>query len=196
MFTSEQYRAKALEYGNLVETSLNDNEKRKYQKLQQRLAALADNEDWLADHYKQTLHAADTEYLSKEQPITQSEHSDNVRLAQEEEHVLRCLGAALIMQWGTLPRKLQRELFDNAGAMGDLLDTASLRGQIARFLHKSNSDCTSDDRSKVASRDGQCYAIAVSRWDNEGGATEEGRPRLVATGGRRREVGSHIREGA
>jgi hypothetical protein len=35
---------------------------------------------------------------------------------------------------------LQRELFDNAGAMGDLLDTASLRGQIARFLHKTNSD--------------------------------------------------------
>jgi hypothetical protein len=39
-----------------------------------------------------------------------------------------------------LPRKLQRELFDNAGAMGDILDTAALRGQIARFLHKNNSD--------------------------------------------------------
>lgn len=148
MFTSEQYRAKALEYGNLVETSVNDNEKGEYQELQRRLAALADNEDWLADRYKQTLHAADTEYLSKEAPITQNEHSDNVRLAQEEEHILRCLGAAVVMQWGTLPRKLQRELFDSAGAMGDLLDTASLRGQIARFLHK-NSDCTSDDRSKV-----------------------------------------------
>jgi hypothetical protein len=54
--------------------------------------------------------------------------------------VLRCLGAALIMQWNTLPAKLQRELFDNAGAMGELLNTSALRGQIARFLHKHKND--------------------------------------------------------
>ena len=145
MFVSGQFRAKALEYGNLVITSANANEKHEYQKLQQRFAELADNEEWLADHHKQTLHVADTEYSgnafpAKEAPTVHDEHSDDVRLAQEEKHILRCLGAALIMQWGTLPRKLQRELFDNAGAMGDLLDTASLRGQIARFLHKNNSD--------------------------------------------------------
>jgi hypothetical protein len=58
----------------------------------------------------------------------------------EEEHVLRCLGAALIMQWSTLPTKLQRELFDNAGSMGELLESAALRGQIARFLHKHKND--------------------------------------------------------
>ena len=58
----------------------------------------------------------------------------------EEEQVLRCLGAALIMQWNTLPTKLQRELFDNAGSMGELLETAALRGQIARFLHKHKND--------------------------------------------------------
>jgi len=40
------------------------------------------------------------------------------------------------MEWDTLPMKLQRELFDNAGAMGALLETATLRGQIARFLQK------------------------------------------------------------
>ena len=145
MFTSEQYRAKALEYGNLVGTSASANEKREYQKLQHKFAELAVNEEWLAEHHKQTLHVADAEYsgdafLAKEKPILQNEHSDGVPLAQEEEHILRCLGAALIMQWGTLPRKLQRELFDNAGAMGDLVGTASLRGQIARFLHKNNSD--------------------------------------------------------
>jgi hypothetical protein len=145
MFTAEQYRAKALEYDKLVETSANANEKREYQKLQQRFAELADNEEWVADHHKQTLHVADPEYsgdtfLAKEEPILQNDRSDDVRLAREEEHILRCLGAAVIMQWGTLPRKLQRELFDNAGAMGDLLETASLRGQIARFLHKNNSD--------------------------------------------------------
>jgi hypothetical protein len=145
MFTSEQYRAKALEYGNLLRSSANDNEKREYQKLQQRFTELADNAEWLAEHHKQTLHVADTEYsgdtfLAKEKPIAQNERPGDVLLAQEEEHILRRLGAAVIMQWGTLPRKLQRELFDNAGAMGDLLDTASLRGQIARFLHKNNSN--------------------------------------------------------
>ena len=58
----------------------------------------------------------------------------------EEEQVLRCLGAALIVQWNTLPTKLQRELFDNAGSMGELLETAALRGQIARFLLKHKND--------------------------------------------------------
>jgi hypothetical protein len=38
-----------------------------------------------------------------------------------------------IMKNGT---KLQRELFDTAGSMGDVLKSVELRGQIARFLHK------------------------------------------------------------
>ena len=57
--------------------------------------------------------------------------------------MLRCLGAALIMQWNTLPTKLQRELFDSAGSMGELLDLAALKGQIARFLHKHNDESSS-----------------------------------------------------
>lgn len=60
------------------------------------------------------------------------------KLASEEEHVLRCLGAAVMMQWNALPANLQRELFDNAGSMGELLSTEELRGQIARFLHNHN----------------------------------------------------------
>jgi hypothetical protein len=61
-------------------------------------------------------------------------------LAAEEEHILRCLGAALIMQWNTLPTELQRELFDSAGSMGELLDSDTLRGQIARFLQDGRLD--------------------------------------------------------
>jgi hypothetical protein len=151
MVPSGQYRAKALEYGNLAGTSADADEKREYQKLQQKFAELADNDEWLAEHQKQTLHVADIAYFDEpfvaKEPIRQNEESipqneapGDALLAQKEEHFLRCLGAALIMQWGTLPRKLQRELFDNAGAMGELLDTASLRGQIARFLHKNNSE--------------------------------------------------------
>ena len=44
------------------------------------------------------------------------------------------------MQWNSIPKKLQRELFDSAGAMGELPDIATLRGQIARFLHKHKDD--------------------------------------------------------
>ena len=44
----------------------------------------------------------------------ENERGDHPTLAEEEERILRCLGAAVIMQWNTLPTKLQKELFDNA----------------------------------------------------------------------------------
>jgi len=124
MFTSKEYRAKAVEYGNLVGTSTTSNESHEFQQLQRRFGELADNERWLADNHQKALQSPE------------KEQSSGIILAEEEENILRYLGAALIMQWHTLPTKLQRELFDNASSMGELLDTASLRGQIARFLHK------------------------------------------------------------
>jgi hypothetical protein len=126
MFTPNQYRAKAVEYGELVKTSTGPNQRREFQQLKQCFTVLADNEQWLADNYKNTVRAPERDRSND--------------LAEEEEHVLRCLGAALIMQWNTLPTKLRRELFDNAGSMGELLKTAALRGQIARFLHKHKND--------------------------------------------------------
>jgi hypothetical protein len=56
-------------------------------------------------------------------------------LAQEEEHILRCLGAAVVMRWDQLPTDIQRDLFDKAGSVGPLSDTLELRNRIARFLH-------------------------------------------------------------
>jgi hypothetical protein len=41
------------------------------------------------------------------------------------------------MQLTEVPTKIQ-QLFDDAGSMGGLVQTARLRGQIARFLHKHN----------------------------------------------------------
>ena len=128
MFTPKQYRAKALEYGALVKTSSTPNQRREFQKLEQSFTVLADNEQWLEDNHQNTVRAPE------------QDRSSGATLAEEEEHVLRCLGAALIMQWNTLPTKLRRELFDNAGCMGEILDTAALRGQIARFLHKHKND--------------------------------------------------------
>ena len=88
---------------------------------------LAENEQWLADNYQNTVQA-------------EQDRSVGVTLAGEEELILRCLGAALIRQWNTLPAKLQRELFDNASGTGELSNTSALRGQIARFLHKHKND--------------------------------------------------------
>jgi hypothetical protein len=124
MFTPKQFRAKAAEYVDLVRTSTGPNEKREFQELEKRFNVLADNEQWLMDNHNKIIHAPE------------QDRSNGVTLAEEEEHVLRCLGAALLMQWNTLPAKLRRQLFDNAGSMGELLKTSALRGQIARFLHK------------------------------------------------------------
>jgi len=87
---------------------------------------------------------------------------------------LRCLGAAVIMQWNALPNTLQREIFDTAGSVGKLLETAALRGQIARFLHKHKNDA---GRKKAAAVDARSRAAALSRWDDEGGAVPGGLPR-------------------
>jgi len=43
MFTTKQYRAKAVEYGELVKTSTGPNQ-REFQQLEQRFTVLADNE--------------------------------------------------------------------------------------------------------------------------------------------------------
>jgi hypothetical protein len=91
-------------------------------------SSLADNEEWLANNFDKMVQ------------VPAAERPGHITLVAEEERVLRCLGAAVIMQWNTLPAKLQRELFDTAGSLGDLLDTAALRGQIARFLHKHKDD--------------------------------------------------------
>ncbi len=161
MFRSTQYRAKATEYGALAKSSTGSNQSGDFQKLERRFALLADNEQWLADNYQDTLGG------------TEQKRLNGVALADEEEHVLRCLGAALIMQWNTLPTKLRRDLFDNAGSMGALLETAALRGQIARFLHKHKDD---EDTAEAAAQtkanhsDASLQATAIARWDDEGGA--------------------------
>ena len=92
---------------------------------------LADNEQWLADNHDKLANN-----LDKLMPVPEPRVASEATLAADEEHILRCLGAALIMRWNTLQTELQRELFDGAGSMGALLDTATLRAQIARFLRK------------------------------------------------------------
>ena len=126
MFTSKDYRAKAAEFRELADTS-GPEEAGEFRKRERSFTSLADNEEWLAQNFAKTLHRSEPD-------------GEGSTLAATEEYVLRCLGAAVIMQWNSIPKKLQRELFDNAGSMGELPDVATLRGQIARFLHKHKDD--------------------------------------------------------
>jgi len=167
MSTPDQYRAKAAEFTDLARVGNAPDEVREFQKLERSFTALADNEQWLADNYGKAVHAPAHLSVSEEvegvnapaRPRVDEEAEEGHALERpriseeaEGEHILRCLGAALIIQWNTLPTKLQREHFDNAGAMGELLDTATLRGQIARFLHKrKDGEDATTKRSFVAS---------------------------------------------
>jgi len=58
----------------------------------------------------------------------------------DDKKILECLGAAVIMRWGTLPTKIQRDLFENAASLADLAQTTPPKGQIARFLHNHKDD--------------------------------------------------------
>ena len=164
MFKSQQYRAKATECGELVKSSTSAEERRKFQGLEDRFVSLADNERGLADAYNYAVH------------IAEHDRSRGAALDAEEKHVLRCLGVAVIMEWNTLPTLLQREIFDTAGSVGKLLETAALRGQIARFLHKHKNEAGrgKPPLTEETNGDARLGAAALSRWEDEGGAVRAG----------------------
>ncbi|HEY2754936.1 MAG TPA: hypothetical protein VGJ01_04255 [Pseudolabrys sp.] len=153
MFTADQFRAKAAEYSALLRKTAIPNEIRDLQKLEKSFSSLAQNEDWLADNFNKIIHPRDPE------PSADAADSppDERTAPAVEEHILPCLGAAVIMQWNTIPTKLQRELFDTAASMGELLQTAEPRGQIARFLHDHKDEGSPPDD---ASPSGQKRIIA------------------------------------
>lgn len=127
MSTPEQYRAKAAELTALAGKATNSDLADALRSRERSFTGLADNEQWLADNPDKTMPAPE--------PAV-----DTVSSAADEDHILRCLGAALIVQWNELPRELQRNLFDHAGAMGEQLESAALRRRIARFLHKHKDE--------------------------------------------------------
>lgn len=103
------------------------------------LAALADNAGWRASNNVgwRANHSAVGTPKDDGALATALALADN---DDEEDQILRCLGAAVITRWNTIPTKLQKELFDNASSVGELLQTDQLKGQIARFLHKHKDD--------------------------------------------------------
>jgi len=135
MFTAKQFRAKAAESEESLKRTEVPSEIRRFKQAIQNFTELAQNEEWLADNFDKIIRSQDSHLKGVTGSTSESES-----IAAVEEHILRCLGAAVILQWNTIPTKLQRELFDTAGSMGDLLQTGILRGQIARFLHKHKDD--------------------------------------------------------
>jgi len=61
-------------------------------------------------------------------------------LSRDEERILKCLGAAVIMQWNDLPTGIQRDIFADATSMSDPARQFQLKQQIARFLHDHKDD--------------------------------------------------------
>ena len=131
MFAAKQFRKKAAESAEALKHTDIPSEIRELQRSEQSFTELAQNETWLADSFDKMIRSRglDAHAGAAGKPL------DRNTVAEVEEHILRCLGAAVIMQWNTIPTKLQRELFDTAGSLGDVARTTILRGQIARFLH-------------------------------------------------------------
>jgi hypothetical protein len=61
-------------------------------------------------------------------------------LSRDEERILKCLGAAVIMQWNDLPTGIQRDIFTDATSMSYPARQFQLKQQIARFLHDHKDD--------------------------------------------------------
>jgi hypothetical protein len=133
MFTADQFRAKAAEFrAMLTNIARSPNETREFQDLERTYTTLAENEEWMAVHIDQTIQR-------------RKNYDNRTALAKEEEQIWKCLGAAVLMRWNTVPTNLQREIFDCASAIGDLQQTTPLKGRIARFLHNHKNDQRKSD---------------------------------------------------
>jgi hypothetical protein len=155
MFKAKQYRAKAAESAESLKHTDVPSEIREFQRSKESFTALAQNEDWLANNFDKIIHSQDI----PPQDDDAGTSAGRATVAETEERILRCLGAAVIMQWNTIPTKLQRELFDTAGSMGDVLKSAALRAQIARFLHShKDEESPAGFASKPAAAEGTPHA--------------------------------------
>ena len=129
MPTPKTSRQTAAEYGDLRHSASDAGDRRKYGDLEHSFGQMADNEEWVARHRDHLVDGAKVKQDAE--PVTQPEAA----LAQQEEHMLRCLGAAVVLRWDQLPTDVQKGLFDLAGSVGPLSDARELRSRIARFLH-------------------------------------------------------------
>ena len=86
MFTAQRDRTKTAEDGE-------------FRSLEQTRTTLAENEQWLARNADKVLTASQYEIV----PTSEHDHNKRAVLVKEDDYVLRCLGAAVMIRWSTLP---------------------------------------------------------------------------------------------
>ena len=69
MFAPERFRAKAAEFRKLAKTANSPDEARAFAQREASFIVLADNEQWLADHHGQTVHAGDPDGAVEATPV-------------------------------------------------------------------------------------------------------------------------------
>lgn len=60
-----------------------------------------------------------------------------LRYGEPQEHLLRRLGSALVLQWDALPDALQDLIIDQAAAVEDRTDAPHSAGDIENFIRKA-----------------------------------------------------------
>jgi hypothetical protein len=131
MFTAQQYRTKAVEYGRLLEMARSPSETSEYRDLHQSYSLLADNLDWLTTNAGKV--------VVSNQPTARPKVESRQAAQGDEERILRCLGVAVVLNWNTIPVKLQHSLFEDASSV-QRERGAPLKGALARFLHDHKDD--------------------------------------------------------
>jgi len=136
MFTVAQYRSKARVYEMLLKTACSPTESAEYRDLRRSYTSLADNLDWLAANPGKTVAGAP----NVERRKRRVEHAQQPEPGHlEQESILRSLGGAVILNWNTIPTKLQRALFEAASTIQGS-EPAPLRDVLAQFLHDHKND--------------------------------------------------------
>jgi hypothetical protein len=128
MSTARQYRAKAAEYTELLKTASSPSEAREFRDLEQSFITLAENDEWLLDNLEKTNSSS-----------TEDNSYGDILFARQKKTPLGCLETVDRKQSTEIATKIQ-QLFDDAGSKGGLSQTATLRGQVSRFLQKHKGD--------------------------------------------------------
>jgi hypothetical protein len=143
MFTVQQYREKADEYASLLKSARSTAEATEYRELQKSYSSLAENLDWLAVNAGKTVAGNAPRFPNLDQASRRAERV-------HEEKILRCLGAAVVLNWNMIPTSVQRTLFEAASFTPDI-QTESLRDALAKFLHDHKDDAQRDARQPTRS---------------------------------------------
>src|SRR5258708_39870136 len=128
MLPAKPYRAKRAESTEVLKAASLAAEIREFRRLERSYLTLAENAEWMADNREKINHPGADENWYGDAIIT-----------QQGKDTVGCHGADVATQSAAIPTKIQQP-FDDAGSMAGLLQTATLRGQITRFLHKHKVD--------------------------------------------------------